>query len=290
MNRLQKKCIIVTAGLHLLLLAVLVFGPGFFNREPKVDNSPVLDMIPANVIDAALNSGVKSATPPPPQAQPQPPQPQIQPQTQVQPQQTQPVPNLKLVQPTPAPTPKPTIESEIKKWFTPTPKPEPEKPTQDTEQNQPHKIVVDTHLVTGQPLNPRPTTRPNHSQDNARAINSALTSLKSNLSQSTKIDLSGNSSVAYANYGSVVTSVYNNAWVPPHGMSSDNVTVKFKVRISSDGSVISSAISVSSGDPDVDQAVQRMLDRVTFIAPFPDGATDKERNYTINFNATRISE
>jgi hypothetical protein len=30
--------------------------------------------------------------------------------------------------------------------------------------------------------------------------------------------------------------------------------------------------------------VQRTLDRVTFVAPFPDGAKEKERTFIINFN------
>jgi hypothetical protein len=30
--------------------------------------------------------------------------------------------------------------------------------------------------------------------------------------------------------------------------------------------------------------VQRTLDRVTKLEPFPDGSTDKERTYIINFN------
>jgi hypothetical protein len=34
----------------------------------------------------------------------------------------------------------------------------------------------------------------------------------------------------------------------------------------------------------VDASVQRTLDRVKFIAPFPEGATEKERTYIINFN------
>ncbi len=278
------------------MLAILFLGPAFFNREPKTDNLPVLDMIPANVIDAAFNSGVKDAAPPRPQpiVAPQPPQPQIQPQPQpqVQPQpQPQVQPSLKLIEP--APTPKPTFTSELEKFFTPAPKPQPENPVHDTEQPQPHKIVVSTTLVTGPTTTKpatRPTTRPNHSQDNARALNNALNSLKSSLSQPTKIDLSGVSSVASANYGSVVVNVYTSAWVPPQGMASDNVTVKFKVKIASDGTVISADIISPSGDPDVDRAVQRMLDRVTFIAPFPDGATDKERTYPIDFNATRTSE
>ena len=75
MNRLQKKCVIATAGFHLLLLVILFVGPAFFNSEPKTDDSQVLDVIPANLIDAAFNSGVKNATPPAPTPIVTPPQP-----------------------------------------------------------------------------------------------------------------------------------------------------------------------------------------------------------------------
>ena len=83
MNRLQKKCVIATAGFHLLLLVILFVGPAFFNSTPKADDSKVIDVIPANLIDAAFNSGVKNATPPPPTPivtpPPQPPLPQSSP-------------------------------------------------------------------------------------------------------------------------------------------------------------------------------------------------------------------
>jgi hypothetical protein len=66
MNRLQKKCLIATAGFHLLLLVILLVGPAFFAPKPKVDETQVLDVIPANILDDALNSGVRGAQPPPP--------------------------------------------------------------------------------------------------------------------------------------------------------------------------------------------------------------------------------
>jgi len=77
MNRLQKKCVIGTAGIHLLLLVILFVGPAFFYSKPKADDLQVLDVIPANLIDAAFNSGVANAAPPPPApvAPPQPPPP-----------------------------------------------------------------------------------------------------------------------------------------------------------------------------------------------------------------------
>ncbi len=84
----------------------------------------------------------------------------------------------------------------------------------------------------------------------------------------------GNSSVSYANYASAVISVYKHAWVPPDGMDNDNAIVKFTVTIASDGTVISARIIEPSGDAKVDDAVQRELERVTFIAPFPEGAPE----------------
>src|ERR1700722_11809090 len=99
MNRLKKKCVIGIAGIHLLLLLILIVGPAFFNRQPKADDTTVLDVIPANLLDAAINSGVQNATPPAPTpiAHVQPPQP-VQPPPQPAP---------RVVEP-PAPTPPPT--------------------------------------------------------------------------------------------------------------------------------------------------------------------------------------
>jgi protein TonB len=265
MNRLQKKCVIVTAGFHLLLLVILFVGPAFFNSKPKVDDSQVLDVIPANLIDAAFNSGVKGAQPPPPTPIVTPPQPQPAP----------PVP--KIVQPTPPPT----IAERLEKFFTP----EIVKPAPT--EIQPHIIQPNLTQVTRVAPKNSATTKP---KPNSQAAKNIAENLRHQLSPATQVDLSGESSVAYANYGTVVVSVYHNAWISPDGMSGDNVTVQFKVTIASDGTVISARIVSPSGDASVDSAVQQMLNRVSSIEPFPEGATEKERTYTINFNATRTTE
>jgi TonB family protein len=260
MNRLKKKCIIATVGIHLLLLTILIVGPAFFNQQPKTDNTQVLDVIPANLIDAAFNSGVKNATPPPPQpvVQPQPPAPQPQ-------QISQPPPAPKPVEPTPS------LMARVEKYF----KSEPKPTTPKT--NESHTPKVDLHLVTR--TAPQNTVNPR----DARAIANAIRNLKSNLKSGTEINLSGSSSVAYANYASVVKSVYDAAWTLPNTIAKDeNITVK--VTIASDGSVISSRIVTPSGDAPADDSVQRTLDRVKFVAPFPEGSTEKERTYTIVFN------
>src|SRR5690242_16430523 len=204
MNRLGKKCVIATVGIHLLLLTILIVGPAFFNPQPKLDSTQVLDVIPANLIDAAFNSGVKGATPPPPQpiVQPQPPQP---------PQQVAPPPK-------PAPVPTPSILDRVKNIFESKPvKPAP--PAPETHKVEPN---MKPFVRTGQQnvANPR----------DAKAIAKAIRNLKSNLKPGTEINLSGSSSVAYANYASVVKSVYDAAWTLPNTIAKDeNITVKVTI-------------------------------------------------------------
>ena len=94
----------------------------------------------------------------------------------------------------------------------------------------------------------------------------------------------GNSTAAYANYADVVKSIYEQAWVPPDNAENDDANTKVRVTIASDGTVISARILTPSGDAGVDASVQRTLERVQFIAPFPEGASEKERTYIINFN------
>jgi TonB family protein len=298
MNRLQKKCLIGTVGIHLLLLLILIVGPAFYNQEPKTDNTPTLDVIPDTIVDAAVNSGVQGAQPPPTPkpVTPQPPQPQplFAPPKIVQPPTPAPTPP-----PTPAPapavTPSPSLMDKFREMFETKPAPEPAvkpdlTPTERKTQTQPHpdniKIDLRNKVTRTQQKN---QAQPDNAQ-NLKAINNELRSLKSNLSSATKIDMPGHNSAAYANYGDVVISIYHHAWAPPDGMASDNVTVIFKVTIAKDGTVISAHIVTPSGDPSINAAVQRMLDRVTFIAPFPEDSTDEQRSYPVEFNATRTTE
>ena len=275
MNRLQKKCVIATAGFHLLLLVILFVGPAFFNSTPKADDSKVIDVIPANLIDAAFNSGVKNATPPPPTPIVTPP-----PQS---PQPMPPAPRPLVIQP--APAPQPTLAERLEKLFATEPPP----PTPAPTETQPHTPKVDLHLVTRPALNSSKPTKP---KDNSQAARNLAAELQKQLSQPTQIEMPGESSASYANYASVVRSVYDHEWTLPDTIANDDENVKVSVTIASDGTVISSRILTQSGDTSVDNSVQRTLDRVTFVAPFPDGATDKQRTYTINFNPQlkRMSE
>jgi TonB family protein len=277
MNRLQKKCVIATAGAHLLLIAILFVGPAFFYSKPKADALQVLDVIPANLIDAQFNSGVANATPPPPAPVVAPPQP--------------PPPTPVVTPPAPAPKPEKVEKPEPVKPPDKLP-PDDLKPVEKTSKVEPRKIQINTQLVAR--VSPRDTAaataraearaEARAQQRRAQAFQSALKDLKVNLTSATVVDAPGSGSAAYANYRDFVGSKYYAAWTPPDDAANDDAITKVSVTIASDGTVVTSRIVGPSGDAGVDNSIQRALDRVTFIAPFPEGATEKERTFIIKFN------
>ena len=94
----------------------------------------------------------------------------------------------------------------------------------------------------------------------------------------------GDSTVAYANYASVVKSIYDQAWTLPDSIANDDENVKVTATIASDGTVISARIVAPSGSPAVDQSVQAALDKVRYAAPLPDDAREDQRTITIYFD------
>ena len=121
-------------------------------------------------------------------------------------------------------------------------------------------------------------------QQRLNAINNVISSIKENATSETTVEMPGTGSVSYANYALAVKSIYDRAWTAPSNITSDSVNTKVSVTISRDGKVISARIIERSGDSRVDASVQRALDRVNFIRPFPDGAKETERTFIINFN------
>ena len=287
MNRLEKKCLIATTGFHLLLVLVLLFGAAFFTQHSKPDDTKVLDVIPANLIDAAFSSGVKNAQPPaptpivkPPEPTPQPPQPVPVVTPPPKPVVTPPEP-VKHLDPEPVKpqklTPDDLTPLDPVKSVT---KPAPKKPeiSLTTVVRKFPKVALDTSAADAA------REAEKEAKKRAAAIAKALTSINKNASSATTVEMPGTGSVSYANYASVVKSIYEQAWTPPDDTASDDANTKVTVTIGRDGSVISSRILNPSGDSRVDNSVRRTLDRVTFVAPFPDGAKEKERTFIINFN------
>ncbi len=120
----------------------------------------------------------------------------------------------------------------------------------------------------------------------AAVLGNAANSLEEGRSSGTTIELKGpgGGGVPYANFLQAVKSVYQRAWIVPDGITDENATVAVSVTIARDGTVVSSRIPRSSGNPAVDRSVQVTLDRVKFAAPLPDDAKENQRTVGINFN------
>ncbi len=284
MSRLQKKCFIGATGCHLLLLTLLIVGPAFLSPG-KSDPTPVLEFLPSTTTDELLSGG---GTPRPPTPTPTPPAPQPQPQPQpvVQPPAPQPQPER---QPDP-----PKVEN-IKET-----RPDPES-LETKPEKKPHVVQVSDKVIKV----PRELKKPaKPSTDVAAAAEArataerkqqfaaALKNITGGLTSSTKVEMPdgpngpGGGGPSYANYGQVVRKVYTDAWRIPDDVTDDEATVKVSVTIARDGNVVASRSRIiqSSGSPLVDRSIQATLDRVTFVAPFPEGAKESQRTYTISFS------
>lgn len=281
MTRLQKKCLIATAGTHLLLVVALLCS-GFIKSKPKADDVPLLDVIPENVVENAINSGVKNPAKPPPEPV-KPPEPQVEQLPQPEPPKPQP-PAEKTPEPEPPKLEK-TPDPEVKVVVKPPPKPK-------------HTPVVDLTVKVKNSTKPKvkDTTAQDEAREAAReqkrirdakltAIATATSSISKNFSSATDVSMpDDNGPVSFASYASVVKSIYEAKWQAPDDASNDEAVTKVSVTIARDGHVVESHVVNPSGDSKVDASVRRTLERVKFIRAFPDGAKESEKTFIINFN------
>ncbi len=281
MDRLQQKCVIASAGFHLLLFVILLVGPAFLAPKSKVDNSRILDVIPGKLIDAAFSGGGNPQGRPPPPAPPEPRPPAV-------------------TQPAPRPEPVKVREPEPPKEEVKPTKPDPSalEPSPDRKRKLPE---VSTKPLIRRPDSTKTTKSPSttstaDSEERrmadarrrraAAVIGAAAQSLRDDIAPGTSIEPlgPGGGGEVYASYDQAVKSAYWHAWIPPEDTASDAAITTATVTIASDGTVLTARIVKPSGDTNVDKSVQRTLEHVTYIAPFPEGAKEKQRTYTIKFD------
>jgi TonB family protein len=275
MNRLQKKCVIASAGFHLLLVLILFIGPGFLSSKSTTPDLPILDFVPIKTVDELVSGGGERTAKPPPAPleapKPTPPDPPAP-----QPPKPDPEPPKELAQdPTPV---KPETDSLV-----PTDKPKPRKPE------------VSTTLVTRKPdadadkkakAAAQAKAEATERQRIAKTIGNAVDDIANGVSEGTSIKLvgPGGGGIPYANFLQAVKSVYQRAWLVPESVTDEEATTLVSVTIARDGTVLSAHITRSSGNSDVDHSVQRTLDRVKYAAPLPDSASEDQRTVSIGFN------
>jgi TonB family protein len=290
MDRLQKKCVFASAGLHLLLLLILLIGPAFVSSRSQPDNMPVLDFVPSRTVDALISGGGNpNAKPPPAQFEkplPVPPAPVTKPAPPPPPEKVQtPEPPREVVREVPPPkTPEYSLE--------PSKEPKPKKPAFEFTPvvRNPNEAKAEAKARAAAQAQEAAREYAQQEADRRRrlaaAFGRAANSLEEGLSSGTTIELKGpgGGGLPYANFLQAVKSIYQRAWIVPDGITDENATVATSVTIARDGTVVTSRITRSSGNAAVDRSVQVTLDRVKYAAPLPDDAKENQRTVGINFN------
>ena len=252
MGRLKRSCVVGSVVFHTLILAMLVLGPMLLaKREEKVR---VIDLVPSEVIDKLLAPAAPVAPPP----APAPPKPKPEP---------------KKIQP--KPKPKPVLPKPKPKKNTPKPKPKP-KP----------KIKVNLDSSVRKP-DARNTEAEKAAAKRREALNRSLNKLDTKLSGRTAVNVPLGR-FASANYESLIRRKYMDATIHPGAISGDPV-VKVRLVIARSGRVLSASITGQSGVTSWDRAVQKTLDRVKFIKPFPESMNGAQQTFNLNFNSRSFS-
>ena len=256
MSRLKRSCVVGSVVFHALILAMLVLGPMLLaKREEKVR---VIDLVPSEVIDKLLAPAAPVAAPPAP-APPKPKQPEP-----------------KKVQPKPKPKPKP-IPPKPKK-ITPKPKPKP----------KPKPIPTKPKIKVNLNSNVRkPDAQKKESQKEAAKRQTALNELQTKLSGRTSVNVPLGR-YASANYESLIRRKYMDATIHPGAISGDPV-VKVRLVIARNGTILSARVTGKSGVASWDRSVQKALDRVKFIKPFPESMKGSQQTFNLNFNSRSFS-
>ena len=278
MNRLQKKCFIASAGLHLLLVLILVVGPAFLSSKNKTDEMPTIDFVPSKLIDAAFSGGGNPNTRPPPPAPPAPVVPQPR---EVAPPEQKPEPKPEPVKPV-----KPAVESlEARKEPA---RPKPEITTTAVSRNADSQKKAKQSSETDSHAKAEADAR--QKKKLAALIGETANNLRSEVSSSTKIDTNpgpGGGGEAYAGYEMALQRIYKGRYDEALGVAGDvgdaHASVRVSVTIKRDGTVLSSRIIGPSGISSLDRLVKGVLDRVNLVRPFPETSKDSQRTFDILF-------
>ncbi|HEY1170421.1 MAG TPA: TonB family protein [Verrucomicrobiae bacterium] len=88
------------------------------------------------------------------------------------------------------------------------------------------------------------------------------------------------------NYAQYVREIYDLNWIVTEAVTGDAGIVRVEIVVQRNGAARGRIIR-PSGNTMLDRSVQKALDNVKNIGrPFPEGATDSSRTFTINFNLT----
>ena len=294
MGRLQKKCMLVSAGVHVALVLVLIFGPAFKTAPEKPKRVAQLNLLSAVAIEAALSQAAQKEPAPVAPAEPKPVVQERPTPPKPKPEEPKPVPPKKVEPPKPVPVdvPKPKVQEKPKQL----PKP---KPVEVKPKPKPRPKPKINFNATKPKVDPARERREAERLAKARALdaerkkaarrqqelNESLNSLGNNLNERQNINANLVGGSALGNYRLWVKRAYDQAWVEPSDGGKSRSATRVKVVVNLDGTVSSANVIGASGNLGLDQSVRDALKRVKRIQRRPPAETTSgERTFIINFN------
>ena len=188
------------------------------------------------------------------------------------------------VAPPPAPAPPKPKKPEPKK-AQPKPKIKPKpltsKPKKITPKPKP-KIKVNLNSNVR-----KPDAQKKESQKDAAKQRAALNKLQTKLSGRTSVNVPLGKYTS-AKYESLIRRKYMDATIHPGAISGDPV-VRVRLVIARNGTILSARVTNKSGVASWDRSVQKALDRVKFIKPFPESMKGSQQTFNLNFNSRNFS-
>ena len=188
------------------------------------------------------------------------------------------------VAPPPAPAPPKPKKPEPKK-AQPKPKIKPKpltsKPKKITPKPKPKiKVNLNSNIR-------KPDAQKKESQKEAAKQQTALNKLQTKLSGRTSVNVPLGR-YASAKYESLIRRKYMDATIHPGAISGDPV-VRVRLVIARNGTILSARVTNKSGVASWDRSVQKALDRVKFIKPFPESMKGSQQTFNLNFNSRNFS-
>ena len=305
MNRLEKKCFAASAGSHVLLVCLIIFGSAFFvatKKEKAPSEYTKMKVVPSKLVDAAFSGGggdptvkpseeLQKGAPdaPPPATEPPKPEP-----PKPEPPKVKPEPVTSPPEPATAPAPEPPKPTSKK---SPIPLVETKRTPQPDEKARAESIVAALKPTKRNDADKRKAQekaaaeareraeREWNSQNKqlAKQIGSAVEGLSQGFEKGTVVRAYGPGGAAYQNYGDYVKQTFDDAWLTPDLMTDQEVQVEVRLVIHRTGRIIEARITRKSGNASLDRSVQGALDRVRSLKPFPEGALDQQRTFIIDF-------
>ncbi|MGC8743744.1 MAG: energy transducer TonB [Verrucomicrobiia bacterium] len=295
MDKIQKKCLIGSFFFHAALLASVALFAGFSRKSQDYETFTqitIVDLDKVLVTDGPTRGGGSGTLPPvvtPPQ-----PKPVQQPQPTPQPAQM-PKPVIKSPEPVTPEPPSPPASSQKKPRAV---EPDDSKDDVSVDGKLPPKkssgIKISTNLVVRKGSSGTKGTSASVASTKGgtskvyEQFNSAIQNISAGLTSGglhiNDIPGFGGGGPAMINYTQLIMNLFDRAWTPPSEITDENLITEVRIIIHKTGKVVSARITKRSGNAAMDASVQRALDSIESVPPFPSEARDFERTFNIQFN------